>query len=278
MSESEASHYVFGHSTQEMARLEAQARLIDPITRRFFEAAGIGTGMRVLDCGSGAGDVAFLVADLVGDAGEIIGVDRSAAALETARARAAGRGLRNVSFLEGDPAQMTFTKRFEAVVGRYVLEFQRDPAAMLRGVASHVHPGGVVVFHELDCATAGSYPAAPIHDQVWRWWMSLLPHTGADPRMGLHLYATFVRAGLGEPSLLDESIIVGGAKAAEYLRVNVAELMASVGDDMQRFNIATVAEIDYPTLADRMIAEAIANRSVIVGRAEIGAWVRYEPW
>ncbi len=54
-----AHQYVLGHSEHELERLEAQAYLINPITERFFRAAGVGPGMRVLDVGSGAGDVAF---------------------------------------------------------------------------------------------------------------------------------------------------------------------------------------------------------------------------
>src|SRR5262245_46452515 len=55
-----------------------------------------------------------------------------ARALTAARARAAARGLRNVSFREGDPTRMKFERAFDAVIGRYVLQYQRDPAAMLR--------------------------------------------------------------------------------------------------------------------------------------------------
>jgi cyclopropane fatty-acyl-phospholipid synthase-like methyltransferase len=65
--------YVLGHSDRELERLSTQARLIDPITRQIFRAAGIVPGMRVLDVGSGAGDVAFLAAEMVGDAGEVVG-------------------------------------------------------------------------------------------------------------------------------------------------------------------------------------------------------------
>ena len=45
--------YVLGHSEFELNRLEAQARLIDPITRRFLLEAGIKPGMRVLDSEAG---------------------------------------------------------------------------------------------------------------------------------------------------------------------------------------------------------------------------------
>ena len=58
----ETPAYVLGHSDREIERLKTQAQLIDPITRRFFEEAGISRGMRVLDVGSGAGDVAFQIA------------------------------------------------------------------------------------------------------------------------------------------------------------------------------------------------------------------------
>ena len=58
--------YVPGRTQQETERLQQQARLFEPFTRRMLEAAGITAGMKVLDVGSGAGDVAFLAADIVG--------------------------------------------------------------------------------------------------------------------------------------------------------------------------------------------------------------------
>jgi Methylase involved in ubiquinone/menaquinone biosynthesis len=115
---------VLGHSDDELDRLRAQARLIDPISRRFLLEAGIGTGMRVLDVGSGAGDVAFVAVELVGATGEVVGVDRSTAALEVARARAGERSLANVSFLEGDPTSTALGRPFDAAIGRYVLSFR----------------------------------------------------------------------------------------------------------------------------------------------------------
>ncbi len=133
--------YVLGHSDREIERLKTQARLIDPITQRFFHEAGITPGMRVLDVGTGAGDVAFLAAAIVGDKGEVVGVDRVPAALEAARARASARSLHNVIFREGDPGQMMFEQPFDAVIGRYVLQFQKDPATMLRTLARHARPG-----------------------------------------------------------------------------------------------------------------------------------------
>ena len=70
------SDYAFADRAQEQRRLASQAELFDPLTERVFRTAGLATGMRVLDLGSGAGDVAMLAARLVGREGEVVGVER----------------------------------------------------------------------------------------------------------------------------------------------------------------------------------------------------------
>ena len=58
--------YVFERSVDEYQRLTQQAALFEPMTERLFRDAGVTSGMRVLDLGSGVGDVAFLAARIVG--------------------------------------------------------------------------------------------------------------------------------------------------------------------------------------------------------------------
>jgi len=265
--------YVFGHSDRELDRLKAQARLIDPITQRFFREAGIVPGMRVLDVGSGAGDVAFLAADIVGDMGEVVGVERVPAALEAARARAAARSLPNVVFHEGDPAEMAFERPFDAVVGRYVLQFQQDPAAMLRKLAAHVRSGGLVVFHEIDWGGVGSSPPAPTYDQCCRWAVETLRLHGTETRMGTKLPTAFVAAGLPPPRMRLEALIGGGANSSDVVRL-VADLVATLLPEMERLGVATGADAGLETLVERMRNEASASSSVIVGHYQVGAWCR----
>jgi tRNA A58 N-methylase Trm61 len=80
--------YVFGHSEVELRRLALQAALIAPTTHGLLVEAGVTRGMRVLDVGTGRGDVAFLVAELVGETGCVVGVDRAPEAVAVARERA----------------------------------------------------------------------------------------------------------------------------------------------------------------------------------------------
>jgi len=246
---------------------------VEPITRRFFREAGLVPRMRVLDVGSGAGDVSFLAADLVGDSGAIVGVDRSSAAVAAARARAFAGGRRNVFFREGDPVEMTFDEPFDAVIGRYVLVFQNDPAAMLTKLAKHVRQGGLIVFHEGDFEGCQSFPPSPIYDSCCRWLSETIRLLGLEQRMGMKLHSAFVSAGLAVPTLRLEAVVGGGMNSLDSVRL-AAEVVPVLLPEILRLGVATAAEIGVETLAERMINEAISNDSVIVGRLEIGAWCR----
>lgn len=66
MSSTSTSTYVLGRSEQEYERLMLQSKLLRPFTDRYFRTAGVSPGMRVLDVGSGMGDVALLAGEIVG--------------------------------------------------------------------------------------------------------------------------------------------------------------------------------------------------------------------
>jgi SAM-dependent methyltransferase len=199
--EREASAYILGHSDRELARLHRQAQLINPITRQFLIEAGIVPGMRVLDIGSGAGDVAFLAADLVGPAGQVLGVDRSAIALALARARAEALSSRNVAFHESDLTAMVFDEPFDAAIGRYVLCFQPEPILVLRRIAALVRPGGIILFHEPDREQMRSYPPVPTYDRLCRWLGETYRRSDVDVSIGVKLYSIFLAAGLVPPTM-----------------------------------------------------------------------------
>ena len=88
-----APDYLFGQSAGETERLRLQARMFAPYTARFLEDAGVSRGMKVLDVGTGAGDVALLVADLVGQEGTVVGVDFNAGADRDGPGQGRGRGI-----------------------------------------------------------------------------------------------------------------------------------------------------------------------------------------
>jgi 2-polyprenyl-3-methyl-5-hydroxy-6-metoxy-1,4-benzoquinol methylase len=265
--------YGLGHANDELERLEVQARLIEPLTRRWLVEAGIESGMRVLDVGSGVGDVALLVAELVGAAGEVVGTDRVGTPLAVAAERARARGVSNVCFVEGDPSVMRFDAPFDAVVGRYVLMYQADPTSMVRNVVARVRPGGVVMFHEPYRDGIRSFPPVPTYDRGWQLVDDALRGTGADTTMGIKLHAVFVAAGLPAPTMRMESLIAGGADCADHVSLEM-DPVRTLLPQIVRLGLATPAEVDIDTYADRVRDELIATGGVIVGRSDVGAWAR----
>src|SRR5882762_433508 len=142
------SDYALGYTNAEYDRLIRQAARIAPITERLFSEAGIGPGQRVLDLGSGMGDVAIIVARMVGSSGEVVGIERDASSIARARARVAEAGLCNVSFTQTDVNEIVGDRLFDAAVGRFILMFLPDPVSVLRSVYKLLRPGGVLAFQE----------------------------------------------------------------------------------------------------------------------------------
>ena len=120
------------------------------IIRPFFIAQfrGIGTGQRVLDVGSGVGDVALLAARLVGPSDAVIGVERDPNTVAAASSRASAAGLANVRFIQGEVGSVTTTEAFDAVVERFIIEFLPDAGTVMRSLASLLRPGGVMAFQD----------------------------------------------------------------------------------------------------------------------------------
>ena len=273
--ESCTASYVLGHSAEELQRLSLQARLLDPITKRLLVAAGVASGMRVLDVGSGSGDVTFLAAGLVGPAGHVVGVDRARSAVAQATQRAKASSIANVSFVEGDPSEMLFDQLFDAVIGRYVLMYQPDPSATLRSLTNPLKSGGLIAFHELDWGGVRSSPAAPTYDRCCRWVIEALRCGGADPYMGTNLYSAFVRAALPPPVMRLEAPIGGPADpSGSVITLLETIFAASLVVTLEQFGIAKPSEIDVGSLPRRLYEEVIKLDSVIVGRSEVGAWSR----
>jgi SAM-dependent methyltransferase len=262
-----------GHSDAELERLTSQARLIEPITRRWFTEAGITTGMRVLDIGSGAGDVALLVAELVADSGTVVGTDRVAAPLALASERAAERSLTNVQFVEGDPCEMAFDEPFDAIVGRYVLMYQPDPVATLRQLMKHVRSDAVIVFHEPYRDGVRSFPPVPTYDRCWQLLDDVFRGTGADSIMGIKLHSVFVAAGLPAPTMRMEAVIAGGGECDDHIRFEV-DPVHSIMPHIERLGLGRADDIDADTLVARVRTELVESGGVIVGRADVGAWSR----
>ena len=266
--------YTMGRSDEETQRLIEQSRLIQPLTRRFLKSAGIDAGMRVLDIGSGAGAVSLIAAELVGSEGEVGGVDMNPEILETARERVRAAGFGNVEFLTGDAQTLELEGRFDALVGRLVLMYLPDPVAVLKQLLNRVHPGGIVMFQEIDFTITRSYrnPDTPLTSQLSDWIVEVFERSGANVTMGLELYRVFVEAGLPEPTL-DAGLLVGAASDWPGYSY-VANSFRSVVPLLEHYGIATAEEVDVETIPQRVREEIVAAKRPVVVPPHFAAWAR----
>lgn len=266
--------YALGRSDDEYARLTEQANFLRPLTERFFRKAGITRGMTVLDVGSGVGDVAFLLAELVGRDGKVVGVDMDVTALEKARKRAEQRDLRNVEFVAGDIRTATLPGPFDAAVGRLVLLYCVDPAAALARIASQVRPGGIVAFQEMEMnevAARATYGASLLETVVATIYRTFAA-AGVRVNMASELRRTFVKAGLGEPELLGEFVVGGGADFAGYRWL--ANTLRSVAPMSRKLGIPIESLGDLDTLAQRLRSEAASDSRDFWSPPYVGAFAR----
>jgi enediyne biosynthesis protein CalE5 len=216
------------------------------MTERMLELAGIGAGQTVLDVGTGIGDPALRVAELVGPSGRVVGVDLAESMLAVARERAAGAA--NVEFKEGDIDSLDFPARsFDAVVSRFGLMFAADHAATFRRLAELLVPGGVLVAavwgrHDRHLLSLGPGALAQA--------MELPPPPPGQPNPF---------------SMSDPDVLTGELRASGFGEVAIEECVVS-------FHFAAVA--DYVRFNRRMIPPKMLEQI----RGRFGSEDAAEPW
>jgi SAM-dependent methyltransferase len=158
-------------------------------------------GCRVLDLGCGAGRDVYVLAQLVGATGEVVGVDMTAEQLAVAekyRAYHADQfGYDNVRFVKGYIEQLDALDlapgSFDIIVSNCVVNLSPDKTAVLKGVARLLKPGGEFYFS--DVYADRRVPEALRNDPVlygeclggalyWNDFLRLARATGfIDPRL-----------------------------------------------------------------------------------------------
>ena len=263
--------YLFAQAPDETRRLKRQAEFLSRFTHFLLDSAGITSGMKVLDVGTGIGDVAFLVAERVGPQGTVTGVDMNPAMIDVARQRARAAGITNVEFLQRDVSQVALSDQFDAVVGRAFLMYIKDRAALLRRLSQHLRPGGIIAFQELDLTLAGTtLPHAPLFEQAGHRLKEVFLRAGLDTE-GLNLFRLFLEAGLPAPEM-DLITTVGGSDWAGF--EHLADVASALLPLMIQWGIATKEEVQANTLEQRLREEAARLQSVSMSLGLMNVWTR----
>jgi ubiquinone/menaquinone biosynthesis C-methylase UbiE len=266
--------YVLGSSPRELSRLSLQSQVIESTTERLLREAGIQPGSRVLDLGCGAGDVSILAAKIVGPSGTIVGIDRSAEAIDRAQVNASHCGFRQIAFHVSSLEDFSSIKPFDAVIGRYVLIHQPAPSEFLRIARRHVLAGGVLAFHEIHTSRAGyTEPAScPLWNQIFEWARIACSVGFLANEAAGRMVEYFNDASLPSPKLFAEVPIAGGPDALLYSwGVETVRALLPV---MVQQGLVTEEDLSIDTLEDRLRSEAVTMKAQIHFPAQVCAWTK----
>lgn len=146
------------------AGYDASARRTMALRARAIDWLGLARGQRVLDVACGTGLSLPLLAERVGEAGQVVGVELSPEMLQQARARVAQARLTQVVLVEAAMEDAPLRGPFDAVLFNYTHDVLQSPRA-LANIFAHVRPGARVVAAGVKHPPAWLFPL-----RLLRWW------------------------------------------------------------------------------------------------------------
>jgi ubiquinone/menaquinone biosynthesis C-methylase UbiE len=143
--------YILDGGDEDLRRLLGISQLTGEMARSAFRRVGIDQGWTAIDCGCGPIGALAVIAEMVGPAGRVVGVDSSEPTIERARTVVRELELNNVELVAGDIHELDAAALggpFDLAYTRLFLMHQVDPARTLRQIAGILRPGGFLVAQE----------------------------------------------------------------------------------------------------------------------------------
>jgi protein-L-isoaspartate O-methyltransferase len=175
--------YFLGTHDEELLRLGLQHRVWRPTMLECWQRAGIADGLRVLDVGAGPGFATADLAEIVGPAGSVTAVERSARFVEAGRRLMVSRGYAHVRWHEIDLMNDALPGGdYDASWCRWVACFVSSPSLLVDRIAAAIRPGGIAIFHEyVQYASFSHVPPRPRQQEFARQVVKGWRATGGEP-------------------------------------------------------------------------------------------------
>jgi SAM-dependent methyltransferase len=244
--------------------------MLEPATRLALQLAGIGPGMRVVDLGTGTGEVALLVAEAVGPDGSVLAVDRAADGLAYAATKFADRGVTNIELVEADVASYVPDEPVDAVLGRLVLSYLPDPVATIRRLLGAIRPGGVYLALEYDTEAVRSAPQTPVVERLAGLLNAAFAAVGTPQTLGPHLAVMLREAGAGDAQSLGLQAYLAPDDPAGP--VMLSAVIGSLVPAITAHGLADPAELDIAELREQIAAEAREAGAAMIPPTLVAAW------
>ncbi len=115
------------------------------IAHSLVEQGQVNVGQKVLDIATGTGHCAFFAANLVGEIGEVIGIDIAPGMIEQAQNKAEEMNLNNIKFLLADAENLIFESNyFDRIFCASAFIWMSDLVGSLLHWRNFLKPGGII--------------------------------------------------------------------------------------------------------------------------------------
>jgi trans-aconitate methyltransferase len=197
--------YALGHTPEEYERLRLQARVWQAGTGRLLDQIGLAPGASCLDAGCGPGETMRMMAERVGPAGRVLGIDADASLGSLALAMLRGAGHRQCTFQAHDltAGEPIPGAPFDLVYARLLLFHLPQRAEVLARLWAAVAPGGYLLVQDYDLRSVSTLPELDSVAEVGRVITGAFGAAGADVSAGTRLPQLFAQAGVGTPDGTD---------------------------------------------------------------------------
>jgi SAM-dependent methyltransferase len=234
--------YSLGTSPAERDRLRRQSAELRDHSALLLDRVGIAGGWQAIDLGCGPSGILDLLAERVGPAGHVVGLDYEPVNVALAREFAAERGLANVEVVQGDAHRTGFpSASYDLVHARTLLINIPDPAAVVAEMVRLARAGGWVAVLEPDGGGSVCYPAHPAWDRLTQIFRSAQEVDGAHSFVGRRLPELFRQAGLVDIGVEAKADIYPAGHSRRTIR---ADLVRSMRPKIVAAGIASERELD----------------------------------
>jgi len=215
------SYYLHGSDPAEQSRL---SRLNDLLNERCFPKLKLEDGFRILDVGSGLGQLTYRMSEAVGPNGFCLGIERDTNQLSVARKSHVAP---NLEFRQGDALELPLTSQelesFDFTHARFLLEHLSNPAQAVSEMAKSLKPGGRIFLADDDHQPLTLFPEPLGFQPLWSAYMDSYLEVGNDPYVGRKLTKLLVDQGIG--NVRNDVVFFGDCVGTETFPLFVSNLI-----------------------------------------------------
>ena len=232
--------YIHGTDPQEQQRLSL---LNDILNRRYLQKVKPEPGSKILDVGSGLGQLTLMLLDVAGAGASCVAVEADDRQLAFARTHMPKTGP-VPDYRQGSALQLPLAAdergTFDVAHTRFLLEHVQTPSAVVKEMKQALRPGGRIWLADDDHQAMTLFPVPEGFPELWTAYMDAFIEIGCDPFIGRKLHRLLMDQGFEQIHI--DTVFFGdcaGTESFAGFTRNLIEVIGTARTVMTENNLIT---------------------------------------